>query len=155
VRGTKRGFRAPDPTEPESVLFSYTLLAEVLTEDIISPREIATWNAFKVLTEDIISRGAFVPDVLWYRERLARGDQRLVRMKIYISSRPLKKAHVPPACPKQAFRIVALDRCGKHSGSKRSRSNVLLQYVSARRFLARRSAELGRSLSPGTFLTGL
>ncbi len=82
--------------------------------------------------------------------------------------RPWKKAHLPPACAKQAFRIAALDRCGNRFRSKRSRSNVLPKYASAhrqaqggeedrttRRFLARRSAELGRSLAPGTFLTGL
>ena len=55
-------------------------------------------------------------------------------------SRLLKKAHMPPACRKQAFRIVALDRCGNYSRSKRSRSNVPPKYVSARRFFARRSA---------------
>jgi len=63
------------------------------------------------------------------------------------ANRPLKKAHLPPACPKQAFRIVALDRCGNHSRSKQGCSNVLPKYASARRFLAH--------LVPGTFLTGL
>ncbi len=61
--------------------------------------------------------------------------------------RPLKKAYLPPACPKQAYRIVALKRRENHFRSKRSRSNVLHKYASARRFLAR--------LAPGTFLTGL
>jgi len=56
--------------------------------------------------------------------------------------RPLKKAYLPPACPKQAYRIVALKRRENHFRSKRSRSNVLLKYASARRFLSRRSAEL-------------
>jgi len=95
-------------------------------------------------------------------------------------SRLLKKTHIPPACLKQAFRIVALDRCRNHSRSKRSRSNVPPKYVSARRFFARRSAVfdpdpstmlrvmvrysnheaqtrrgLGRSLAAEIFLTSL
>ncbi len=49
---------------------------------------------------------------------------------------------MPPACLKQAFRIVALDRCGNHSRSKRSRSNVPLKYASARRFFARLASEI-------------
>ncbi len=48
---------------------------------------------------------------------------------------------------------VAVNRPEKFSPSKQSRSNVPPKYVSARRFIARRSAELGRSLAPGTFLT--
>jgi len=80
-------------------------------------------------------------------------------------NRLLKKTHMPPACLKQAFRIVALDRYGNHSRSKRSRSNVPPKYASARRFFERRSAvfdpdaqtrsELGRSLASEIFLTGL
>jgi len=49
---------------------------------------------------------------------------------------------MPPACLKQVFRIVALDRCGNHSRSKRNRSNVLPKYVSARRFFARLASEI-------------
>ncbi len=49
---------------------------------------------------------------------------------------------MPPACLKQAFRIVALDRYGNHSRSKRSRSNVPLKYASARRFFARLASEI-------------
>jgi hypothetical protein len=67
----------------------------------------------------------------------------------------LKKIHMPPACLKQAFRIVALDRCGNHSRSKRSRSNVPPKYADPHRFFARRSAELGRSLAFEIFLTSL
>jgi len=44
-------------------------------------------------------------------------------------NRLLKKTHVPPACFKQAFRIVALRR-----------SNVPPKYADPRRFFARRSA---------------
>jgi len=51
----------------------------------------------------------------------------------------LKKNHMPPVCRKQALRIVALERCGNHSRSKRGRSNVPPKYASARRFFARRS----------------
>jgi len=50
---------------------------------------------------------------------------------------------------------VALDRPGKFSRSKQSRSNVPPKYASARRFIARRSAELGRSLASEIFLTSL
>ncbi len=57
-------------------------------------------------------------------------------------SRLLKKTHMPTACFKQAFRIVALDRCGNHSRSKRSRSNVPSKYASARRFFARLASEI-------------
>jgi len=57
-----------------------------------------------------------------------------------VTSRLLKKTHMPSACLKQAFRIVALDRCGDHSRSKRSRSNVPPKYASARQFFARRPA---------------
>jgi len=96
------------------------------------------------------------------------------------SSRLLKKTHMPPACRKQAFKIVALDRCGNHSRSKRSRSSVPPKYASTRRFFARRSAvfdpdpstmlrvmvrysnpeaqtrrELGRSLASEMFLISL
>ncbi len=53
----------------------------------------------------------------------------------------LKKTHMPPACREQAFRIVALNRCGNHSRSKRSRSSVP-QYASARRFFARLAFEI-------------
>jgi hypothetical protein len=67
----------------------------------------------------------------------------------------LKKTHMPPACLKQALRIVALDRCGNHSRSKRSRSNVPPMYADPRRLFARRSAELGRSLASEIFLTSL
>jgi len=74
---------------------------------------------------------------------------------IWVASRLLKKTHMPPACRKQAFRIVALDRCGNHSRSKRSRSNVPPKYASARRIFARRSAELGRSLASEIFFTSL
>ncbi len=56
-------------------------------------------------------------------------------------SRLLKMTHMPTACFKQAFKIVALDRCGNHSRSKRSRSNVP-QYASARRFFARLASEI-------------
>jgi len=97
-----------------------------------------------------------------------------------VTSRLLKKTHMPSACLKQAFRIVALNRCGDHSRSKRSRSNVPPKYASARQFFARRSAvsdpdpstmlgvmvrysnheaqtrsELGRSLASEIFLTSL
>ena len=51
--------------------------------------------------------------------------------------------------------MVALDRGGSHSRSKRSRSNVPPKYASARRFFTRRSAELGRSLASEIFLTCL
>ena len=62
---------------------------------------------------------------------------------------------MPPACLKQVFRIVALDRSGNHSRSKQSRSNVPPRYASARRFFTRRSAELGRSLASEIILTSL
>ncbi len=62
---------------------------------------------------------------------------------------------MPPACLKQAFRIVALERFGNHSRSKRSRSNVPPKYTDPRRLFARRSAELGRSLASEIFLTSL
>jgi hypothetical protein len=58
------------------------------------------------------------------------------------TSRLLKKTHMPPACLKQAFRIVALDRCGNHSRSKRSRSNVPPKYADPRRFFARLDSEI-------------
>ncbi len=45
-------------------------------------------------------------------------------------------------CLKQAFRIVALDRCGNHSRSKRSRSNVPPKYADPRRFFARLASEI-------------
>ncbi len=38
--------------------------------------------------------------------------------------------------------IVALDRCGNHSRSNRSRSNVPPKYASARRFFARLASEI-------------
>ncbi len=47
-------------------------------------------------------------------------------------NRPLKKAYLPPACPKQAFRIVALDRFGNHYRSKRSRE-VTENYLAKRK----------------------
>jgi len=84
-------------------------------------------------------------------------------------NRLLKKTHMPPACFKQAFRIVALRR-----------SNVPPKYADPRRFFARRPAvfdpdpstmlrvmvrysnheaqtrrELGRSLASEMFLTSL
>jgi len=59
----------------------------------------------------------------------------------------LKKDHLPPAYPKQAFRIVAIDLCGIQFRSKWSRSNVLSMYTSAHGFFAR--------LASGTFLTRL
>ncbi len=49
--------------------------------------------------------------------------------------------HMPTACFKQAFKIVALDRCGNHSRSKRSRSSVP-QYADPRRFFARLASEI-------------
>ncbi len=52
------------------------------------------------------------------------------------STRSLKKAHLPPACAKRAFRIVALDRRGTHFRSHRSRSNVLPKYASAQPVLS-------------------
>ncbi len=58
------------------------------------------------------------------------------------SSRLLKKTHMAPACLKQAFRIVALDRCGNHSRSKQSRSNVPRKYADPRRFFARLASEI-------------
>ncbi len=67
----------------------------------------------------------------------------MIIAKLWISSsRPLKKTHMPPACLKQAFWIVALDRCGNHSRSKRGRSNVPPKYASARRFFARLASEI-------------
>ncbi len=50
---------------------------------------------------------------------------------------------------------VALNRPGKFSRSKQSRSNVPHKYAPARRYFARRSAELGRSLASEIFLTSL
>ncbi len=50
---------------------------------------------------------------------------------------------------------VALDRPGKFSRSKQSRSNVPPKYADPRRFFARRSAELGRSFASEIFLTSL
>jgi len=50
---------------------------------------------------------------------------------------------------------VAVNRLGKFSRSKQSRSNVPRKYASARRFFARRSAELGRSLASEIFLSSL
>jgi len=70
-------------------------------------------------------------------------------------ARRLKKSHLPPACAKQAFKIAVLDRCANHFRSIGSRPKVLPKYTDPRRFLVRRSAELRRSLAPGTFLTGL
>ncbi len=49
---------------------------------------------------------------------------------------------MPLACLKQAFRIVELDRPGKFSRSKQSRSNVPPKYASARRFFARLASEI-------------
>jgi len=54
----------------------------------------------------------------------------------------MKKTHMPPACLKQALRIVALDRGGNYFRSKRSRSNVSPKYASARRFFARLASEI-------------
>jgi len=59
------------------------------------------------------------------------------------------------ACLKQAFVKVAVNRPGKFSRSKQSRSNVPPKYVTARRFFARRSVELGRILAFEIFLTSL
>ncbi len=56
--------------------------------------------------------------------------------------RPLKKAHLPTACPRQAFKITALDALEDFSRSKRGGYDVPPKVVFARRFLARRSAEL-------------
>ncbi len=50
---------------------------------------------------------------------------------------------------------VAVNRLGKFSRSKQSRSNVPRTYAPARRFFAHRSAELGRSLASEIFLTNL
>jgi len=74
---------------------------------------------------------------------------------IWVASRLLKKTHMQPACFKQAFELVALDRCGNHSRSKRSRSNVPPKYADPRRFFARRSADQGRSLASEICLTSL
>ena len=54
------------------------------------------------------------------------------------SSRLLKKTHMPTACFKQA----AVNRPGKFSRSKQSRSHVPPKYASARRFLTRLAAEI-------------
>jgi len=62
---------------------------------------------------------------------------------------------MPPACLKQAFRIVALDRCGNHSRSKRSRSNVPPKYASARRFFARLASEIFLSSLQTAFFNNL
>jgi hypothetical protein len=62
---------------------------------------------------------------------------------------------MPTDCIKHAFMKVALNRPGKFSRSKQSRSNVSLKYADPRRFFARRSAELGRSLASEIFLTNL
>ena len=59
-----------------------------------------------------------------------------------IASRLLKKTHMPTACFKQAVMKVALDRPGKFSRSKQSRSNVTPKYADPRRSIAHRSAEL-------------
>ncbi len=83
----------------------------------------------------------------------------------------LKKTHMPSACIKQTFWIVALNRYGNDSHSKRSRSNVPLKYASAQPILSefegsnfraclyladrRRSAELDRSPTSEVFLPGL
>jgi len=50
---------------------------------------------------------------------------------------------------------VALNRPGKFTRSKQSRSNVPPKYADPRRFFARRLAELGRSLASEIFLTSL
>ncbi len=62
---------------------------------------------------------------------------------------------MPPACLKQAFRIVALDRCGNHTRSKWSRSNVPGAYASARQFFARLASEIFLSSLPTEFFTEL
>jgi hypothetical protein len=50
---------------------------------------------------------------------------------------------------------VAVNRPGRFSRSKQSRSNVLPKYADSRRFIARRSAEQRRSLASEIFLTSL
>jgi len=50
---------------------------------------------------------------------------------------------------------VAVNRLGKFSRSKQSRSNVPRKYAYARRFFPHRSAELGRSLASEIFLSSL
>jgi hypothetical protein len=62
---------------------------------------------------------------------------------------------MPTACFKQAFMKAAVNRLEKFFRSKRSRSNVPHKYASARRYFARHSAELGRSLASKIFLTSL
>jgi hypothetical protein len=62
---------------------------------------------------------------------------------------------MPTDCIKQALIKVALNRPGKFSRSKQSRSNVPLQYASTCRFFARRSAELGQRLASEIFSTSL
>ena len=62
---------------------------------------------------------------------------------------------MPPACLKQAFRIVALDRCGNHSRSKRSRSNVPPKYADPRRFFARLASEIFLTSLQTAFLKNL
>ncbi|MCH8875130.1 hypothetical protein IH824_20615, partial [candidate division KSB1 bacterium] len=62
-----------------------------------------------------------------------------------IPSRLLKKTHMPPACRKQAFRIVALDRCGNHSRSQQSRSNVAPKYASAEPVLSQVEGMLAKT----------
>jgi len=47
------------------------------------------------------------------------------------SSRLLKKTHMPTACFKQAFMKAAVNRPGKFSRPKQSRSNVAPKYASA------------------------
>ncbi len=76
------------------------------------------------------------------RPRAVLGPDVVLVTDIWVASRLLKKTHMPPASLKQAFRIVALDRCGNHFRSKRSRSDVPPKYASARRFFARLASEI-------------
>ncbi len=59
---------------------------KALTEEIISPREIAAKGVFEVLTEEIISRGESPPvESLWV-ERRSRTGRAVVRGKVFIDS---------------------------------------------------------------------
>ncbi len=57
-----------------------------MTEEIISPREIAAKGVFEVLTEEIISRGESPPvESLWV-ERRSRTGRAVVRGKVFIDA---------------------------------------------------------------------
>ncbi len=57
-------------------------------------------------------------------------------------NRLLEKTHMPIGCFKQAFMQVGINRPGRFSRPKLSRSNVPLKYADPRRFIARLASEI-------------